>query len=80
MEGLLLVRYGEIALKGNNRPFFEKKLVQGIKNNLDGLEYSVERQHGRIFVKFNMIDKEEILKGLQTPLVWFLFHRVLLLN
>ncbi len=62
MEGLLLVRYGEIALKGNNRPFFEKKLVQGIKNNLDGLEYSVERQHGRIFVKFNMIDKEEIIE------------------
>lgn len=62
MDGLLLVRYGEIALKGNNRPFFEKKLVEGLKRNLNELEYEIERQHGRIFIKFDLFDKEEIIE------------------
>ena len=30
MEQVLLVRYGEIHLKGLNRPFFERKLIDGI--------------------------------------------------
>lgn len=62
MDGLLLVRYGEIALKGKNRPFFEKKLVEGIKLNLKGVDYSLERQHGRIFIKFDMFDMDEIIE------------------
>ncbi|MGI6114306.1 MAG: tRNA uracil 4-sulfurtransferase ThiI [Mahellales bacterium] len=51
MEKLILVRYGEIHLKGLNRPFFEKKLVDNIKTVLgssDGIE--VTRAQGRIFV------------------------------
>ncbi len=51
MDKLILVRYGEIHLKGLNRPFFEKKLVDNIKTVLgssDGIE--VTRTQGRIFV------------------------------
>ncbi len=36
--GLLLIRYGEIALKGKNRPFFERTLHRNIENSLKGLE------------------------------------------
>ena len=31
MEQALLIRYGEIHLKGQNRPFFERTLVQNIQ-------------------------------------------------
>ena len=34
MERLILIRYGEIYLKGQNRPFFEKTLINNIKKPL----------------------------------------------
>ncbi|MGI6319280.1 MAG: tRNA uracil 4-sulfurtransferase ThiI [Dethiobacteria bacterium] len=54
MNNLLLVRYGEIALKGKNRPFFEKKLLRNIQDALQGLEpFEVLFQRGRYFIKIN---------------------------
>lgn len=54
MNSLLLVRYGEIALKGKNRPFFEKKLLQNIRYSLKGLEpFEVLFQRGRYFIKIS---------------------------
>ena len=50
MENVLLVRYGEIHLKGLNRPFFERKLVEGIKHALSDLGATVRMEQGRIFV------------------------------
>ena len=54
MNSLLLVRYGEIALKGKNRPFFEKKLLRNIQDALQGLDpFEVLFQRGRYFIKVN---------------------------
>ena len=50
MEKVLLVRYAEIHLKGLNRPFFERLLVDRIKQALEPMHASVEREQGRIFV------------------------------
>ena len=50
MEKVLLVRYAEIHLKGLNRPFFERLLVDRIKQALNPINASVEREQGRIFV------------------------------
>lgn len=50
MEKVLLVRYAEIHLKGLNRPFFEKLLVDRIKQALNTVHANVEREQGRIFV------------------------------
>ena len=49
-EQVLLVRYAEIHLKGQNRPFFERKLVQAIVRALSGLHVRVERAQSRMFV------------------------------
>jgi len=49
----LLCRYGEISLKGQNRGFFEKRLVENIKDCLkkNKIEYSkVERNSSRIII------------------------------
>ncbi len=50
MERVLLVRYAEIHLKGLNRPFFEKLLVDRIKQALNPIHADVVREQGRIFV------------------------------
>ncbi len=50
MEKVILVRYAEIHLKGLNRPFFERLLVGRIKQALNPVHASVEREQGRIFV------------------------------
>ncbi len=50
MEHVLLVRYAEIHLKGQNRPFFERLLVKGINDALYGLGARVERAQSRIYV------------------------------
>ncbi len=50
LEQVLLVRYDEIHLKGLNRPYFERKLIEGIKHSLNGLNATVHREQGRIFV------------------------------
>ena len=44
----ILVHYSEIGTKGGNRNFFEKKLIENIKNVIKG---KVERKRGRIIVK-----------------------------
>ena len=52
MENIYIVRCGESALKGKNKPYFERMLVQRIKKNLkeyDGV--TVERVDGLIFVR-----------------------------
>jgi len=46
-----IVHYSEIGLKGKNRPFFEKKLVENIKEALKNeVIKGVQRAHGRIVI------------------------------
>ncbi|OEF99603.1 tRNA 4-thiouridine(8) synthase ThiI [Vulcanibacillus modesticaldus] len=50
----ILVRYGEIALKGKNRYKFEDRLAQNIRNVLKDLEKTkVTKTFGRIYVELN---------------------------
>ncbi len=60
MEALILVRYGEIALKGNNRPAFENMLIGNMKNVVKPLGGKVEKRHGRILVSCGMDKLEEV--------------------
>ena len=38
IENVILIRYGEIYLKGLNRPFFEQRLMDNVKKSLKILE------------------------------------------
>lgn len=52
MKKIILVRYGEIILKGLNRPVFEEKLINNIKKSLNGLgKVSVMRSQARIYIE-----------------------------
>ncbi|RCX16861.1 thiamine biosynthesis protein ThiI [Anaerobacterium chartisolvens] len=52
MKNIILVRYGEIILKGLNRPVFEEKLSSNIKKSIYSLgKVSIIRSQGRIFIE-----------------------------
>jgi thiamine biosynthesis protein ThiI len=52
MDKLILVRYGEIYLKGQNRPFFERTLVDNIKKVLGNYDKAkVFKSQGRIYIE-----------------------------
>lgn len=64
MEKVMLLRYGEIFLKGRNRPFFEKVLLNNIKKALKSFEdIKVIRAQGRFFVE-NYRDELAVVQAL----------------
>ncbi len=60
MPATFLIRYGEIALKGKNRSFFERTLFNNLKSALKGLDTRVFRMHGRFLVTGPAAEEEEI--------------------
>ncbi|MDD4569081.1 MAG: tRNA 4-thiouridine(8) synthase ThiI [Tepidanaerobacteraceae bacterium] len=66
MESLYLISFGEIALKGANRPFFERILMQGIKKALTPFDENVKLQktHGRIYC-FTKAPREKVMDSLK---------------
>ncbi len=51
VENVIIVRYGEIALKGLNKRFFEDKLVNQIRNALSDLgKIKIYKAHSRIYI------------------------------
>lgn len=61
MRELLMVRYGEIFLKGLNRPFFLKMLVKKVKRAVESLGAKVWLHDGRLFVS-DFEDLEECIR------------------
>ncbi|GBF10982.1 MULTISPECIES: tRNA uracil 4-sulfurtransferase ThiI [Tepidibacillus] len=62
----ILVRYGEIALKGKNRYRFEDRLVQNIRNVLKDLpQAKVTKTFGRIYVELNGSPYEIVIERLK---------------
>lgn len=63
-QNILIVRCGEVALKGMNKPYFERMLSDRIRKNLkkfDGVD--VKRQEGLIFVRAEKhLDIDAVIK------------------
>ena len=51
MKNVLLIRMGEIFLKGDNRNFFINALVQQIRKAIDGTGCELELTQGRIYIR-----------------------------
>ena len=50
MENVVIIRYGEIFLKGKNFGFFEKTLIENIKSSLSEFECVFNRLNKRFFI------------------------------
>ncbi len=65
---LILLKYGEIALKGLNKPIFERKLLDNIKSRLDKVgKFRVRRAQSTVYVEplETSADMQEALKVLE---------------
>ena len=63
---VILIRYGELALKGRNRDLFEEALVRNVKNVLRSfLKVKVRRNYGRMYVELNGEDAHEVMEQLK---------------
>ncbi|MFW6264843.1 MAG: tRNA uracil 4-sulfurtransferase ThiI [Bacillota bacterium] len=70
MYQAILVRYGEISLKGKNRSFFVNKLVENIKQAIKGTgKYRIEKTYGRVYLYIDdnpekYIEKMKMIPGI----------------
>ena len=60
MAEVLLIKYGEISLKGKNRYRFENKLIGNIKAALGDDIIGVRKIYGRLIVDINSVEMEII--------------------
>ena len=60
----ILVRFGDLTLKGKNRKMFVSRVVNLVKEKLEGLKTTLEITYDRIYVNINGEDTNEIVKRL----------------
>lgn len=66
MEKVIIIRYSEIHLKGNNRGWFERLFAVNIEKSLKGIRHEVRRQSGRYLVEnFNENEIDIIVSKLK---------------
>ena len=66
MQNVILVRYGEIHLKGLNRPYFERLLMQAMKNAVRPFGAKVTKGDGRYYVRdFADAETENVIAALR---------------
>lgn len=60
----ILIRFGEIFLKGHNKKYFEDLLINNIKNALKPLDYVFNRSQGRYYIEEFGLNAGEIVSRL----------------
>lgn len=67
MKKVLLLKFGELFLKGKNRREFIKILKFNIAKKLDGIPCKLEETQGRLIVSnFDLMFEDELISRLQT--------------
>ncbi|MBQ9520101.1 MAG: tRNA 4-thiouridine(8) synthase ThiI [Acholeplasmatales bacterium] len=60
----ILVRFGDLTLKGKNQKMFLKSLYHLVDLKMKGLNVLIEYQHDRIFIHLNDEDKNKVIERL----------------
>ena len=81
MKKAIIIRYCEIHLKGKNRSFFEKMLIENIKNTLKGIDYTFTVMHSRYLIEnFDENDYELICDKLKKIAGIHTFSKAFVVN
>lgn len=51
MEKVIIIRYCEIHLKGNNRGYFERAFAANMEKSLKGIKHEIRKQSGRYLIE-----------------------------
>ena len=65
MEKLILIKYGELTTKKDNRKTFIKTLETNIKNKIKNLYTDITKTMSRMYITYDEVNEEEILKNLK---------------
>lgn len=67
MYNSIVIRNGEVAIKGANRSVFEKRLIKNIRRALHGLEgFKVYKGDGRTYIDFDAQVGDEVLRRIKN--------------
>ena len=68
MKEIIVIKYGEIALKGKNRYFFENALMSNIRKATGVSREQLKRHQGRLYIlpeaPLSPVAREKIYRGL----------------
>lgn len=65
MYNQILVRFGDLTLKGRNQKEFLRRLYALMAVKMEGLNIKLINTHDRIYIELNDVDAEEVIKRLQ---------------
>lgn len=65
MEKLILIKYGELTTKKDNRKTFIKILEQNIKNKIKNLYIDITKTMSRMYITYDEKNEEEIINNLK---------------
>lgn len=65
MKKILLIKYGELTTKKDNRNFFINILYENIKKTLSNFEYKIIKNRVRMFIEINDSDCTKVISKLQ---------------
>ena len=57
MEEVIIIKYGELSTKSDNINFFLKTLKNNIVLRLEGLEYDLKYDYGRMIIKSEKLNE-----------------------
>lgn len=66
MDSIILIKYGELTTKGDNRKEFINLLYNNIKDKLKSYDVNIIKEHARMYIEHNKNDQDAIIKVLKT--------------
>lgn len=64
MKDMFLLRFGDLVLKGKNKPTFINQVRRILKEKLKGLNVEYEFQHDRIIIHTEKDERDKVIKSL----------------
>ena len=65
MKKQILIRFGDLVLKGKNIGFFIRAIRAHVKHSLHDIDVDFLHTHDRMYIKFNGQDEQEIIRRLK---------------
>ena len=60
MERVILIKYGELSTKGDNRNFFINTLYNNLKSKLNGFDVKIHKDRARMYIELNEDDLSSV--------------------
>ena len=66
MKGIILIKYGELTTKNDNRKYFINLLCNNIEEKLKSFNVNITKEHSRMYVEYDKKYEKDIIKSLKT--------------